>query len=64
MNSFHQAYTTVRYPTARRMLKMGKMAMSFLWFLNLLFGMAAYFSLGQALKDVSLFPDREPLKNS
>lgn len=64
MNSFHQAYTSVKYPTSRRIVKMGTMAISFLWFLSTLFGMAAYLSIGQGLKEVSLFPDREPLKGS
>jgi hypothetical protein len=64
MNSFHQAYTTVKYPTSRRIVKMGTMAISFIWFLSTLFGIAAYLSLGQSLKDVALFPDRDPLKGS
>jgi arginine exporter protein ArgO len=64
MNSFHQAYTTLKYPTTRRVVKMGTMTVSFIWFLSTLFCMAAYLSLGERLKTVSLFPDREALPGS
>ena len=61
MNSFHQAYTTVRFPTTRRVVKMSFVAVIFIWILGTIFGMTSYFSLGQELKGVSLFPDRRPL---
>jgi hypothetical protein len=43
---------------------MGAMAISFVWLLSTLFGMAAYFSLGQKLKDIDLFPTRPALQGS
>lgn len=61
MNNFHQAYTTVKFPTVRRVTKMGSIAITFVLILVLIFGMAAYFSLGQDLLDIDLFPDRDPL---
>jgi hypothetical protein len=64
MNSFHQVYTTVQFPTSRRMVKMSFMAISFVWFLSTLFGMAGYLSLGQNLLTIDLFPSRPALANS
>ena len=64
MISFHQAYTTVKFPTARRVVKIGGMAIGFVWLLSMVFGMAAYFSLGDQLKSIELFPSRPALPNS
>jgi len=64
MNSFHQAYTTLKFPTVRRVVKMGSLTISFVWFLSIIFGFAAYISLGQGCIDVSLFPSRPPLDGS
>jgi len=61
MNSFHQAYSTLKAPTVRRINKMGIYAISFVSILSLAFGMLAYFSIGQDLADIALFPDRPSL---
>lgn len=64
INSYHQAYTTVKFPTVRRVVKMGLIAYFFVAIISASFGFAAYFSLGQKIVNVGLFPDREPLDGS
>lgn len=61
MNNFHQAYTTMKFPTVRRVTKMGTIAVMFVLSLILIFALSAYFSLGQELINYDLFPDRPPL---
>ena len=64
MNSFHQAYTTLKYPTVRRVVKMGGMTISFVVSLAVIFGFSAYLGLGQDLLNVALFPSRPALDGS
>lgn len=63
VNNYHQAYTTVKFPTVRRMAKMSRISMSILLIFMIVFGLTAYFSIGQELITVPLFPDRKPLKH-
>lgn len=43
---------------------MGLIAYAFVWLVSSGFGFAAYFSLGQQIKNVDLFPDRDGLDGS
>ena len=62
--SFHQVYTTIRFPTVRRVTKMGLIAVLFIFILGGVFGFSAYFSIGQENVKVNLWPDRPKLKGS
>lgn len=64
MNSFHQAYSTLRAPTVRRVFKMGGYAVVFTFILSIGFALFAYFSIGQDLLNINLYPDRPPLSGS
>lgn len=64
INSYHQAYTTVKFPTVRRVVKMGGMAYVIVTSFSSLFTFAAYFSIGQENQGVPLFPNRKPLEGS
>ena len=58
VNTFHQVYTTVRYPTNRRVVKMTTISVVFIWIFASVFAGASYYALGQGLKNIGFFPDR------
>lgn len=64
MNSFHQVYTSVKFPTMRRISKMALIALTFVVTVVLVFGFSAYISFGQDLVDIALYPSRPALKDS
>ena len=61
MLAYHQVYTTVRKPTISRMNKIACRTFGFCLIVVGGFGMAAYFSLGNDLKNLDLFPERKPI---
>lgn len=64
MTTFHQAYSIIRVPSYRKVYVMASSAIYLSFLFYLVFGLFAYFSLGEKLKDYDLFPERPPLKGS
>jgi len=63
--AFHQVYVQVKFPTVRRLRKIGiRVSLMLLCFYSL-FTIAAYVSLGASMQDKNfhIFPDKQPLSS-
>ena len=58
MTAFHQAYSTLKAPTVRRVYKMGSYAILISYTLSLVFVMFVYFSLGQLNQNFPTYLER------
>ena len=64
MLNFHQAYTTLKFPTIRRVKKLSYWVFGALGVFYWSFSMTGYYSLGFEARELDIFPQRQPLGSS
>ena len=62
--NYHQTYTTLKFPTIRRMNKQTFYVFTILLVIFLTFGISSYVSLGSSARVLDLFPLRKALPGS